>query len=363
MNILHLEASPGWGGQEIRILSEAKGMKAKGHNVILAVASYGLLVERARKEGFIVYEINFKKRWWAFSIFRLMRLIWRHDIDVINTHSSLDSWLGGLVGRLLNRSIVRTRHLSATIRKGWNSRVLYNYLADFVVTTCENAANIISAQSGKPQKLCLSIPTGVNSALISFSKEESLNFRKRLNIKQTDCLVGMVCFMRSWKGVKDFLYAASILRGKKDIKWVIIGGGHAYIYHKLAQELKLEDQVTFVGHLENPYFAIEALDVFTLLSTANEGVSQASLQAAYLQKPLITTSVGGLWEVCIDKVTGIQVPSFSPKKVAEAILLLKNDHELREKMGKEAKKLVQKNFTHELMIEKMEKVYQTVAEE
>ena len=102
--------------------------------------------------------------------------------------------------------------------------------------------------------------------------------------------------------------------------------------------------------------AISALDVFTLLSTAHEGVSQASLQAAYLQKPLIATPTGGLKEVCIDKLTGIQVPVFSPDRVSEAILKLFSSKELRETYANNAKKLA-KRFSYEKMIDQMEKVY------
>ena len=56
MRILHTESSTGWGGQEIRILHEAKGMRDRGHEVILAVKQSGKLIEKARHEGFKVYE-------------------------------------------------------------------------------------------------------------------------------------------------------------------------------------------------------------------------------------------------------------------------------------------------------------------
>ena len=62
MNILHLEASPGWGGQEMRILREAEGMRQRGHTVILAVMRGGGLVGKAREAGFVVYELNFNCR-------------------------------------------------------------------------------------------------------------------------------------------------------------------------------------------------------------------------------------------------------------------------------------------------------------
>jgi glycosyltransferase involved in cell wall biosynthesis len=174
-------------------------------------------------------------------------------------------------------------------------------------------------------------------------------------------LVGTACFIRSWKGIEDFLKAADLLRSIPDIRWVIIGGGHAEKYIQKAQELQLEGLVHFSGHLENPFPALGALDLFTLLSTAHEGVSQAILQAAYLRKPLIATNIGGLDEVCLDRVTGLQVKPFSPHEVAKAVLELKQNESLRQKLGEGAQSLVKEKFTIDLTINQMEQVYKNLS--
>ena len=96
------------------------------------------------------------------------------------------------------------------------------------------------------------------------------------------------------------------------------------------------------------------MDIFTLLSTGHEGISQASLQASWLKKPLITTTIGGLPEVCIDGVTGLLVPPASPEKVAEAVLKLANDADLRKSMGENARKLVEKNYLFDHTLNAME---------
>lgn len=355
LNILHLEASPGWGGQEMRILKESQAMIKLGHNVIIGVEKNGGLINQAKKAGFLTYEIKFKKAFWIISFFKLLYIMKKNKIDILNTHSSSDAWLGAIVAKLLKIPIIRTRHLSTAIKKGLNSRVLYGYLADFVVTTCKDAANKIILQANKDPKKCKSIPTGVNFEKIMVSNQETIKFKKDFKIKNSDFLVGTACFMRSWKGIEDFLNAAKILEKEKNIKFLIIGGGHKASYIKMAKDLKLKN-VIFTDHLENPYPAINALDIFTLLSTAHEGVSQASLQALFLQKPIIATSTGGLKEVCINKTTGIQVPVFSSKKVANAIIALKNDDKLRQKFAKNAKELSSK-FSEDRMIEEMKSVY------
>ncbi len=358
MNILHLEASSGWGGQEMRILREAEGMRRRGHQVVFAVMKKGHLIEKARTAGFSVYELDFYKSRWPITLLRLLKIMKAHRIDVVNTHSSLDSWIGGIAARMAKRKIVRTRHLSGEIRSGWNSRLLYGSLADFVVTTCEAVVPQICRQAKRPKETCLSIPTGVEPERIDYDPLECAEFREKLKLKPGQILIGTACFMRSWKGIDDFLLAAHKLRNDSTIRWVIIGGGHFDTYKKKADDLRLDGLVHFTGHLENPYPALAALDVFALLSTANEGVSQAILQAAYLEKPLIATSTGGLREVCLPGRTGIRVEPFSPDQVASAALSLQRDPALRARMGQRAKQLVEEQFVFEKTLDQMEKVYQ-----
>ena len=362
MKILHLESSPGWGGQEIRSLNEAKGMRDKGHQIFFSIEKNGGLVCKAKEAGFKVYELNYKKVFWPLTIFLILWIIIKNKIDIVNTHSSNDSWLGGIAARLTKTKVIRTRHLSTPIRPGINSYLLYNVLTDYVVTTCQSVIDPICAQSGKDKKFCSSIPTGVDTDKILFSLEEAKAFRKSFNIDENEFLVGTACFMRSWKGIDDFLQAANILRDEKKLKWVIIGGGHADKYIKKAKDLALDNIVFFTGHLDNPFAALASLNVFALLSTAHEGVSQASLQACYLQKPIIGTSTGGIKEVCVDNETGLQVSPFSPIDVKEAVLKLKNSPELCASMGKKAKELVLKKFTYKQMLERMEGIYSMLIE-
>jgi glycosyltransferase involved in cell wall biosynthesis len=332
-------------------------MRKRGHKIYFAIQKNGELAKRARKEKFCVIELYFQKWAWIFSIFILMKVIIKNRISIINTHSSLDSWLGGIVGRILRKKIIRTRHLSSPMKRPFHAYILYNLLADVVITTCEETKNQILKKASLSANRCYSIPTGVLPEILKEGKKEAFDFRKKYHLKKTDTLVGFVGFMRSWKGVKDFLRTAELLQKNKNIKWMVIGGGHQNEYRKFSQDLHLKN-VIFTGYLENPYSAIASLDVFMLLSTAHEGVSQAALQAAYLEKPLITTSTGGLKEICIDQLTGILVERFNPEKAARAVLQLQKDKDLRFQLGKKAKRRVLQLYTHSLMCDQIEKCYQ-----
>lgn len=357
MRILHTESSHGWGGQEIRILREAEGMRKRGHEVILAVHSGGGLVPRAREAGFVVYELSFTKTSALKTIFTLVHLCKVHQIDVVNTHSSLDAWIGGIAARIAKKKIIRTRHLSTPIRKGINSYLLYRGLADFVVTTSSPPLLAISKQAKLKSFQLQCIPTGVDPSLLKVDPLKAAEFRASMGVGPSDILVGTVCFVRSWKGILDLLMAAVLLKNRKEIKWVIVGGGHVDDYRSKIPELGLEGVVSFTGHLESPYAAIRAMDIFTLLSTAHEGVSQASLQAAFLERPLITTTVGGLPEVCLEGKTGLIVPPFSPEAVAQAVTQLVDHPVLRTQLGSQAKQLVESKFTMQHTLDAMEEIY------
>lgn len=354
MKILHTESSTGWGGQEMRILREAIGMRARGHEIILAVHRGGRLIEKARNQGFIVYELDLRKKTMLWTLPQLRAILRKHQIDLIITHSSSDAWVGGVAARLFGRPVIRTRHLSTPIRSGVNNLLLYRALVDFVVTTSSCILPMIAQKAKK----C--IPTGIDPERLEVDAEAVAAFRSTLSLKDGDLLIGTCCFVRSWKGIGTLLQTAKRLQEYKHIKWVVVGGGHVDDYRPKVREMGLEECVQFIGHLEKPFVAMAAMDIFTLLSTANEGISQASLQAAYLSRPLITTDVGGLPEVCIDGKTGIVVPPFSVEKTAEAVLALAENPALRLQFGAQGKALVVERFTFRHTLDQMEAVCRDV---
>lgn len=357
MRILHTEASPGWGGQEIRILKEAIEFRRRGHEVFFAIQEGGGLVAPARKAGFAVFEVPFSKKTAIKAAFDLFSIIKKNGVEILNTHSSLDAWIGGIVAKFMGCKVIRTRHLSTKVRTGLNSYLLYKLLADCVVTTCEETALVLQRQANLNPKKCRSIPTGVDPTEIMVDPDAILRFRKEHGIGADDVVAGTLCVMRGWKGISDLLHAAKELENLPHLKWLVIGGGVS-LEHFLAERkaLGLEEKVIFTGHLSSPFVALASLDIFLLLSWAHEGVSQASLQAAFLEKPLITTNIGGLPEVCLDGKTGLIVPSNSPKKVATSVKFLVENPELAKAMGKEAKKLVLEKFTLDMTMSEMEKI-------
>jgi glycosyltransferase involved in cell wall biosynthesis len=358
--ILHTEASLGFGGQEIRILKESLGMRKKGYNIIIAASPGAKILDVMAKEGFKVYSVPFKKKKLFSTLVKLRKIIKDEKVDLVNTHSSLDSWIAGIAARLYGVFVIRTRHLSTAIKKGLNSYILYNKLADYVITTCQEIVPMIVNQSRIDEKHCQCIATGIDPADVKILPEEKASLRQKYGINEGDLVIGTLCVLRSWKGISDILKAASMMKDRPHIKWLIVGDGPSEEkFKKEANDLLLGENVIFTGYLTPPFAAIDIMDVFVLLSTSNEGISQATLQASYLEKPLITTPTGGLKEVCIHKETGFIVPKNSPQDVMKAVENLEND-QLRQSMGKNAKRIVLEKFTLEKTIDRTIEVYESL---
>lgn len=357
LKILHTEASAGWGGQELRILSEAEGMRQRGYELLFGVQVGGSLVELLRAAHFQVVELDFSKRAALQTVWTLYRLMKQERVSLVNTHSSMDAWMGGCAARLASLPVIRTRHVSTQVRGGVNGSLLYRGLADCVVTTCEDAALHLQKLIGLSKERCLSIPTGVSEELKEMPREAQ-QLRLQWGVQPGELLVGTLSVLRHWKGIDDFLRAAKLLEKEEGIRWVVIGEGVSRDhYMREHAALGLGERVVFAGHLYPPTAALTALDLFVLLSWMHEGVSQSALQAALLGKPLVTTPTGGLKEVCLDRETGLLVPKHNPEAVAAAILQLRDSSALREKLGRGGRALVQSRFTQTQMLDRMEEVY------
>ena len=165
--VLHTEASPGLGGQEVRTLNEARWTAERGWRVLLACQPDGRLLERARAAGVEAVPIRMRGPLDPRGVWALVRLIRRERVSLVHTHSSIDAWLGGMAARLCRVPVVRTRHVSIAIRRGPNP--VYRWLADRVITSGEAIRRVVIA-AGVPPARVIAIPAGVNLDAFPFGR-------------------------------------------------------------------------------------------------------------------------------------------------------------------------------------------------
>ncbi|MBP2670492.1 MAG: glycosyl transferase family 1, partial [candidate division NC10 bacterium] len=249
MRILHTECSRGWGGQELRILAEACGMAGRGHEVWLAAPPESRIAGAADARGIPVVSVGFRRPWGLGDVAVLRRTIGRLGIQVLNTHSSWDAWIGGLAGRLAGKGVrvVRTRHLSAPIPRSRSSRFLYMRLADHVVTTGEAIRQRMIEANDFAGDRITSVVTGVDLPRFRPAREAAV-VRQALGLPANVPVVGTVSTIRSWKGHLDLLAAIASLRADRDIRGLLVGDGpYAEVVRSRVRELRLEGAMVMPG--------------------------------------------------------------------------------------------------------------------
>jgi glycosyltransferase involved in cell wall biosynthesis len=375
LHIVHTESSCGWGGQELRILAEARGMIGRGHRVTLvAPVSARIFAEASRYRVPVIALPIEKKR--LGGIGALRDWLRGHPADVINTHSSTDSWLAALAWASLPKPppIVRTRHISAPVPDNLASRWLYRDASRFVVTTGESLRASLIARLKLDASRVLSIPTGIDTnAFRPPSPRERSQARNAIGADPSTLVVGIVATLRSWKGHRYLVQGFADASGRppdgawKALRLVIVGDGpQREALEALVDQLGIRALVRFAGNQPNVIPWLHALDLFALPSYANEGVPQAVLQAMACGVPVVTTDAGAIGEVAHAAdaerpETACIVRKEHADDLRDAILLLKDDAPRRDAMAAQALALVRERHGIEGMLDRMEAVFRAAA--
>jgi len=350
MKIVHTESSLGWGGQELRILAESKGLAKRGHDVTLICPLEARIYGEAPSWGLrtVALPIATKRLDGLLAVRRWLRA---NPPDVVSTHSSTDSWLVALGTRL---PIVRTRHISAPVPRNMLTRWLYGR-ATRIVTTGEALKRELVERTGVPAERIESVPTGADPAI--YAPGDKYAARMHLSLPQDAMLIGIVATLRSWKGHRHLVEALPA-----GATLVIVGDGpQREALEAQVRSAQLQSRVHFAGNQRDVVPWMQALDIFALPSYANEGVPQALMQAMLVGLPCVTTSVGGIGELAIDGVTAVLVPPENPGVLRSALERLMGDPALRSKLGAAARRHCAERFSYEHMLDRMEAIYREAA--
>ncbi len=303
LRVLHTESSLGWGGQEIRVLTEARGVVRRGHEVTLAAPAHSRIFQAAPEYGVDAVALPIAKKS-ARGLFAMTRLLRNRSFDVVNTHSSTDSWLTALATRLQSIAppIVRTRHISAPVPRNFATTWLYTQATQRIVTTGEQLRLQVIAETGARPERVESIPTGID--LDRFRPGDRREARAALGLDREAILIGIVATLRSWKGHR-FLFEAVASLADPGVRLAVVGDGpQREALQSAARELAIADRVHFAGNQADVAPWMRAFDLFCLPSYANEGVPQALMQAMACALPVVTTPVGSIGEIVQDGETG-----------------------------------------------------------
>ena len=368
IRVLHTEWSSGWGGQEMRIIAEMKGFLAQNSKILensnssenclieceLACKSGAKIANYALKSGFIVHYLPFKSKFDLKTIFLLAKLLKERKIDILNTHSGIDSWCGILATKLAKVRSIRTRHLSAPIN---TSRLNFiNELADFIITTGEGVKSAMIANNRiKPQKIA-SIPTGIDENEFMPNLYNQNICKTELNLPTNAVIIGTLGVLRSVKNQQMLLQAALKLRENfKNFYLVLAGDGPKKDdLERFINENKMDAYVKLIGHTNEPAKFLCALDIFVLCSK-NEGVPQALAQALFMQKACLSTNVGSVKDL-YDENNFILYEN-SLEALTNALSKILNDPSIAQNLRQNPQNFVRENFSVNKMCEKIKNIY------
>jgi glycosyltransferase involved in cell wall biosynthesis len=299
IRVLHTEWSDGWGGQEIRIIDEMKVMRSEGVEVYLACRALSVIREKALQNQIKVFTLGFKGNLDIKTLLSLKKIIKNHSIDIVNTHSGKDSWVGGFAAKLAGIKFIRTRHLSNRINPSRTNFI--NELADYIFTTGEMVRDDMIKYNRINKNKILSIPTGIDESVFNpkiFNRDQ---IREKLKISKNEIAIGILAVLRKFKRHDLFLESAKALIEKypeKKLVFIIAGDGPQKDYiNNLIIKLGLLSKVRMLGYVSNTPEFLSAIDILVLCSDSKEGVPQSVIQGLFMNKPVVASDAGSVTDL------------------------------------------------------------------
>lgn len=290
-------------------------------------------------------------------IFELHRAVKRHTIDLIHANSLSVALLGGIVAKINRIPILMHKRYATSygILDRLCERLLHRVILVSEATRWDFA-------SSEKQTL---IYNGVDLDAFQASPEEVETLRTELfpDNPNAAILVGVVTRITPEKGIHFLIRAMRELKGRTNVKLLIVGGPYFQkdvdYMDTLKQEvadLGIEDSVIFTGFLSDTRVVTSLLDIVLVPSIIPEACPRTIIEAMAVGKPVIATPLGGSKEL-VTPETGILVPPEDASAVAEAIATLATNRERLVVMGKAARNRAVQLFSSEKNTALTETVY------
>ena len=349
LKILHIDPEKNWGGGEAQVVGLLQNLSQWGHRNDLATPADGELFRRSLSRVRKI-PLSVRNDLDVRGVPALRRLIRQERYDIVHLHTkrahALSLWLPR--GELSPKYIV-TRRMDYPEPKNCYTRYLYNRRVDGVIAISRSVVNCLSE-------------AGVNrrSIRLIYSGIDPVPFRGLVSDQSANDppVIGMLAVLEQRKGHRFLLDAARLLKDRgRRIRYVFAGdGSHKAQLQSIVQTLGLQEEVSFVGFVQDVPEFLSSINVLVLPSLY-EGLGVAALEAMAAGKPVVATRVGGLTESIVDGETGFLVPPKNAVALADAIERLVADPATARAMGRKGAARVLSHFTIEQMAIQNEAYY------
>jgi glycosyltransferase involved in cell wall biosynthesis len=218
---------------------------------------------------------------------------------------------------------------------------------DFLVRRCVDKFITASAHANKsiianlqlPPEQAQVIPNAVMRPNIS---ETRATIRERMACDSSSIVIGVVASLEERKGHQVLFSALStIIRDHPSLAhlltvWLIGDGPLTSSFKTLGNSLGNGQLIHFLGYRYDYLNLISAMDIAVLPSVSNEDSPLFTIEAMSLGIPIVVSDFGGLSDQVANNETGILFPVGDSSALANALIMLIRNQEIRNSMGKES---------------------------
>ena len=253
--------------------------------------------------------------------------------------------------RSLNRYQAKSRFLSKVERR------LHRYMTA-VLGNSRSVVAELAAEGIPPERLGL-IYNGIDPTQFT-SNVSRAGMRASLGLAENDLVFVIVANLIPYKGHMDLVEALAMASPSMPLQWklLIVGrdDGVGPALRRRAAELGIEDRLLFLGSRSDVADLLSASDI-GLLTSHEEGFSNAIVEGMFAGLPMIVTDVGGNGEAVVQGATGLVVPSHAPQELSDAIVRLAGDPDMRARYGQAGRQRAETVFTLDACVTRYERLY------
>jgi glycosyltransferase involved in cell wall biosynthesis len=362
MRIFLLSTSMGMGGADQQILTLARAMRARHHEIrIVSLAPLGQMGLEAQREGIPTESLELQRG--VSDIPRIVRLVrmiraWRPDV----LHSHLVH--ANLLARAL-RPFTRVPALVSTIHSINDGGPLW--MAAYRLTSgAVDRVTVISRLAGEhylaigavPRRLLEIVPNAVDTDRFRRLPSARIALRRELRLDGEFVWLAVGRFEEAKDYPTMIAAFARLAAATPHSRLLLVGKGTLKEnVEQLVQEAGLGGMVHFLGVRRDVAELMSAADGY-LLSSAWEGMPVVLLEAASVGLPIVATRVGGVAEVVEDGTTGFLVPPRDPAALANAMKRMEGMMpEARAAMSTRARALVEQQYGTARIMETWDRLY------
>jgi glycosyltransferase involved in cell wall biosynthesis len=345
------------------------GLDKEHFNVIfIYLRGYGDEKNLLKEAGYEVFYLSNIERinTFRFSIlFRLVRILKEHNVDIIHCHAH-KSTVYGTVAAVLAKTPVVMAHVHGLGRSRNFRRKLMNFLLfkkiNKIVPVAKSVReDVLKNNWSVPEEKIFVLENSIDYrrfADVSISKEDA---KKMLGLPSDAFVFGTIGRLAPTKGLLYLIEAfPKVKEQKPSAHLVLLGDGPCRAeLEQQASNMSCRDSIHFLGYRDNIEQLLRGMDVFVLSSVA-EGMPRAILEAMAAGVPCVATEVGGIPEIISGNNVGVLVSPKDSEALAEAMISIANiTDEKLEKQVEKAQNRVRQFYSHQIVQEKLRKLYES----